>query len=149
MQINHKLIALGVAGLLGLAAVPAQADSVIRLGDKNAGITLRINDGRQGVQLANHRHERARLRPQQVRRILRRHGYRDISAPEYRPRGDVYVVHAENRRNRDVRVRVDADTGRILNVVQLQRGHGPAHGRGHVSNRGGGHDNGRGANWGR
>ncbi len=157
MQINRKLIALGVVGLLGLAAVPAQADSVIRFGDKNAGITLRISDGRhdgrKSAHVVNHRQERARLAPRQIRRILRRSGFHDISRPEYRPRGDVYVVNAENRRNRDVRVRVDADTGRILNVARLapprRTNHGANHGANNGQRHGGGRGNNRSPNWGR
>lgn len=128
MRIHRSIIAIGLAGALGAAAAPAQADhrdNVIRFGDANFGIHLRFDDDRHGRHYGRRGHHSDRLPPRRIRRILHRRGFHDISRIDYRPRPDVYVVRAENRRGRDVRVRVDADTGHILNVNRL----GPRHGR--------------------
>lgn len=131
MRLHKTLIALGIAGALGAAAaVPAQADS-LRFGNDNFSVRLHVDDGHRGHRGRHHldrRHRDYRLPPRQVRRIVRRHGFHDISRPDYRPRRNVYVVRAENRRGRDVRVIVNARNGRIIDVDRLHR-KGRHHGR--------------------
>ena len=129
MRLHKTLIALGIAGALGMAAaVPAQADT-LRFGNENFSVRLHTDDGHRGRHADRHHRRDYRLHPREVRRIVRRNGFHDISRPDYRPRRNVYVVHAENRRGRDVRVIVNARNGRIIDVDRLGRRHGgPRHG---------------------
>lgn len=128
MRLHRNLIALAIAGAMGAAALPASANPAtanpgVRVAD--SGFSLQFHIGDRDGRRYGHRHRRVeRLSPRQVRRILRRSGYQDIHRPNYQPRRNAYVVRAENRRGRDVRVVVSAFNGRILDVDRLGRGRG-------------------------
>lgn len=84
----------------GLAA----DDDTLVIGDDDFQIVLRLgaNDGPR------------RLSHRQVRQIVRDQGFQDIDDIDYREGRNVYVVEAENRRGRDVRLVINADTGEII-----------------------------------
>lgn len=56
-----------------------------------------------------------------ITRALARQDYREIDS--IRLQGPIYVVTAEDRRGRDVRLQVDAYSGRVIQVVALPRHH--------------------------
>jgi hypothetical protein len=57
------------------------------------------------------------MSPREIRRALRRQGYRDVYAMDRR--GRVYHVRAENYRGRPVALVVSARTGEILSVRRV------------------------------
>lgn len=119
MRLHRNLIALSIAGAISAAiAAPASAEPAVRVANNGFSVELRIGDR------AGHRHRAQRISPIQVRQILRRNGYRGIHRPSFQSRRNVYVVRAENRRGRDVRVTLNAHSGRILDVDRIGRRRG-------------------------
>ncbi len=103
-----NLLAAGAIALGALAAsAPAQAGS-------NVSISFAFGYPTYAYDYGYHT-----LSPQQVRRILRDEGFREIRYVDRR--GSIYRARAENRRGRDVLVTVSARTGHILNVDRLAR----------------------------
>ena len=106
-------------------AAPAQAGDKVFLGVNENGVVLELvhddhdRHDKRHYKKKHYRHDV--IHPRRVRKILRRSGFYDIGRPEYRPRRDVYVTWAANRRGRDVRVVVDAYTGDILAVRPPRR----------------------------
>lgn len=127
MSLKKTLIALGIAGTIGAAAMPAQADRIVRFGDENFSIQLRIDDDRFRYN-DRYRDNRSygdkytRLSQRDVRRVLRSRGFERIRKIDYRSRREAYVAFAENRRGRDVRVVVDAFNGRVIDVDRVGKG---------------------------
>lgn len=78
-----------------------------------------IGRNRRGRIGQNHRQD---LSPAQVRRILRRHGYRHINNIRYVQRGgrDFYMARA-HWRGWVMRLRIDDESGRIVNRQRLRR----------------------------
>lgn len=133
------LIAVSAAAGAGLAATPAAAQDRLFLGVGERGFVIGVEKGHKAHKHYDHGHRHSghykggkghygghkyrddyRLRPREVRRILRQSGFARIARPEYRPRRDVFVAIAENRRGRDVRVVVDAQSGDILRIRPLR-----------------------------
>jgi len=115
-----KTIAAGLVAVTALTAVPASAGGLsIEFG--TAGYDQRgwDRDGRHGGW--EHRRDRHDfLSTQQVRRILRSQGYRDI---EYLDRqGAIYQAQA-SRDGRRYGLVVSARDGDILNRYRLRRSH--------------------------
>ena len=115
MKSFSTLFAAGLAAALGAAAFPAKADSALRLANSGVVIEIRTDHGR------DYRRDKW-LAPHQVRHILRRNGYRAIAHPDFKPRRNIYLVEASNRRGHDVLLIVSAANGRILGVENLDRG---------------------------
>jgi hypothetical protein len=116
MLLKNTLAAgvIAVAALVGSA--PANAGSgpsvTIEFGHPGYGKHYRGGD----------RHYRT-LSPQEVRRILRAQGFREIRYVDRQ--GSVYQARAENRRGRDVLVTVSARSGAVIDVQRLRgRGRG-------------------------
>ena len=102
-----QTIAAGIVALAGLvAAVPANAGS---------GVSVQIEVGgpTHGHYYSDHRRPERMLSPQQVRRILRDRGFRQINYVDRR--GKIYQVRAVTRRGDRVALVVNARTGAILN----------------------------------
>ena len=106
-MVLKNLAAAGVLALGALAAAPANAGT---------DVSISIEFGRPTYASYYHHYT---LSPQQVRRILRHEGFRQIRYVDRR--GSIYRAYAENRRGRDVRVTVSARTGQILDVERLRR----------------------------
>lgn len=119
MKALSSLIALSLVATIGAAAAPASAEGFLQRKIENSVVQIRIGN--------NHDRDRLRwLEPRKVRQILRREGFQDIGRPNFQPRRNTYLVFAENRRGRDVRVTVNASNGRILSVDPVKprgRGH--------------------------
>lgn len=141
MRVHSTFAALTLAGAVAVTAAPAaQADTVLRFGDRDFGVTIRIeedphyrggrhiddfgrpqdrgyNDPGYRSHVAPAQNRRSNIwTPRRVRQSLRGEGFRRMSRPDYRPNRNVYVVDGVDRRGRDVRIRVDASTGNILAV---------------------------------
>ena len=125
MTIKTTAIALGALIAASTAASAGPVNLAVHVGNQTPGIQL--IHGRGG------RH--AGLPPHAVRRVLARHGYRDIRSLDRR--GPVYVAVARGHRGALYNVQVSAHNGRILsqNVIW----HGPRGGghRGHRAGQGG------------
>jgi len=119
-----------VAGLVAIAALTAAAPS--------QAASLYLNFGQGGAQLAFHeggpgRHHRDRddrwgrpgdhggwnrtLSPQEIRRVLRQSGYRNIRYLDRQ--GRIYQVRAIDYRGRRVGLVVSARSGAVLNSYRL------------------------------
>ena len=102
-----KTIAAGIVALAGLvAAVPANAGSSV-------SVQIEVGGPSHGHYYGDHRRWERTLSPQQVRRILRDRGFRQINYVDRR--GTIYQVRAVNRRGHRVALVVSARTGAILN----------------------------------
>ena len=104
-----KTIAAGIVALAGLvAAVPANAGSSV-------SVQIEVGGPSHGYYYGDHRRgswDRT-LSPQQVRRILRDQGFRQIQYVDRR--GKIYQVRATNHRGHRVALVVSARSGAILN----------------------------------
>ncbi len=109
MLFRTTLAAAAIALGSLVAAAPASAGSTV---------SVTVEFGHPGYSKHNRDYYRA-LSPQQVRKILRREGFREIRYVDRR--GSVYRAHAENRRGRDVLVTVSARSGAVLDVKRLRR----------------------------
>ena len=110
-----KTIAAGMIALAGLvAAAPASAQS-FRF-EFRQGAPYYGNHGDHRWRDRDHRQQRT-LSPQEVRRILRGKGYRQINYVDRR--GNVYQVRATTERGRRVGLVVNARNGVILNRHRL------------------------------
>ena len=105
-----------VAGTIALgslvAAAPAHAGG-------NVSVTVQFGQPGYTKHWGGHGYQQRALSPQEVRKALRRHGFREIRYVDRR--GSVYRAQAENPRGRDVLVTVSARTGAILDVQRLRR----------------------------
>lgn len=103
-----------------LAAAAISLGSLVAIAPANAGsnVSVKIEFGNPGYN-KHDRHQVRTLSPQEVRRILRREGYREIRYVDRR--GSVYRARAENRRGRDVLVTVSARSGAVIDVQRLGR----------------------------
>jgi hypothetical protein len=101
-----------------LAAAAISLGSLVAAAPANAGanVSVTIEFGHPGYSKYHNVHYRT-LSPHEVRRILRRKGFREIRYVDRR--GSIYRAHAENYRGRDVLVTVSARTGQILDVDRL------------------------------
>lgn len=117
----RKTIGAGLVSV-GLLAAAAQANAA----ELSVSIDV-VQTGRYapGVELIDHRHWHEYhhvLSPREVRRILRREGFRHI---EFLDRhGRTYTAYAEDYRGRPVIVRVSARSGQIISVRRAGYGHG-------------------------
>jgi hypothetical protein len=103
-----------------LAAAALSLGSLLAAAPANAGtsVSVTVEFGHPGY--ARHHDVQYRtLSPHEVRRILRREGFREIRYVDRR--GSIYRAHAENYRGRDVLVTVSARTGQIIDVDRLGR----------------------------
>jgi hypothetical protein len=115
---SKKAIAAGVVALGALAAsAPASAGSLtfsVEVGHPTA-----VHDDRHGSGYGwngHHGGQHYTLSAQEVRRILRHRGYRDISYLDRR--GTIYQVHARDYRGRRVGLVVSARNGAILTAYR-------------------------------
>lgn len=74
------------------------------------------HNGGYGYGYGHHR----RVVPPHVVRDWLEHNYYGVS--RLRLRGDVYVARAEDHRGRDLRITIDAYTGRLIDVDYVRRG---------------------------
>lgn len=110
-----KSIAAGVIALAGLvAAVPADAQSFRFEFSQGAPRYEYHSDHRWRDR--DYRPQRT-LSPQEVRRILRDKGYRQINYVDRR--GNIYQVRATTERGRRVGLVINARNGAILNRYRL------------------------------
>jgi hypothetical protein len=133
MTIKTTAIALGAlivastAGITAASAGPAgpagNVNFAVQIGTPNVGVEMVRSRG-------GYRHA---LPPHAVRRILHRHGYRDIRSLDRR--GPVYVAVARGYRGALYNVQISARNGRILSQDIVWRG--PRHGGGWGGPRGG------------
>lgn len=137
-NLSKLALVASTAAVLGLAA-PAMADggkgTRSHDRDDNFSISVTISDHdrrgyrdyrgyrHHGYHYGGHKARHRILDRRDVRYSLRRAGYREIRGIDYMPRRGVYVAFAEGYRGRDVRLVVDAYSGRILDVDRLGRGH--------------------------
>jgi hypothetical protein len=59
-----------------------------------------------------------RIHPQHIEEMVRSMGFQPIAQP--RPRGPLWVTHAQDRDGRHVRVLIDGYTGRVIDVLRRQ-----------------------------
>ena len=115
----RKHIAAGLVSLAMLAAAaPASAGGL--------SISIGVGPGHAYVPALEqvdhrHRHEyRHTLSPREIRRILRREGFRNIEFLDRQ--GRTYTAYAETYRGRPVIVRVSARSGEVISVSRIGRG---------------------------
>ncbi len=113
LKTTSTAFALAAAVLIAptAEAKPAFKPSTTLAAEQNANVVLAGGYKRK-------RHYR--LNPHQIKRKLRRHGFRNFKS--VRRRGDVFVVRAHDRR-RPVRIVASAYTGEILRVKPIRRKH--------------------------
>ena len=109
-----KTIAAGFIALTSLAAAaPANATGLsVQIGGPNASLVIQA--GQRDWRPAHFR----TLSPQDVRKVLRHRGYREIRYIDRK--GAVYQVRAEDRRGRDYRLVVSARSGAIISAQRLR-----------------------------
>lgn len=109
-----KTLAAGILALATLATTaPANAQS-FSLEFNAGGPRYGYEDGQRWRDRGSYRRT---LSPQQVRRILRDQGFRQINYVDRR--GSIYQVEATNPRGRRVGLVVSARSGAILNRYRL------------------------------
>lgn len=109
-----KTLAAGILAIAALAATaPANAQS-FSLEFNAGGPRYGYEDGQRWSDRGSYRRT---LSPQQVRRILRDQGFRQINYVDRR--GSIYQVEATNPRGRRVGLVVSARSGAILNRYRL------------------------------
>ena len=121
----RKQIAAGLVSLATLvAAAPASA----------GGLSISIDVAQPGhgyapaLEYVDHREwdeYRRTLSPREIRRILRREGFRNIEFLDRQ--GRTYTAYAETYRGRPVIVRVSARTGEVISVSRIGRGRRGGH----------------------
>jgi len=109
-MISKTTIAAGLIALTSLAAIPANA-SALTVEFGNPGFGMGYTWGDHDRRDRGDRHMRHRLSPQEVRFILRDHGYRNIRF--FDRSGPVYEVRA-SRRGETYFLVVNARSGKIL-----------------------------------
>ena len=113
----RKHIAAGLVSMAMLgAAAPANAGEV----SISIGVTQSGHGYTPGRVYVDHRNYRRVLSPRDIRRILRREGFRHIDFID--TEGRTYTAYAENYRGRPVIVRVSARSGEVISVSPLRRG---------------------------
>ncbi len=119
---KNTIIAAATLGLMAFTALPAQANGFyFGFQGNNGGIGIYTHDYGYKPNWRHKRHAPRYYVPQyqhhaltrkQIRRSLRQRGFRDFH--KIKRKGSRYVVVAENRRGRLLRLRVDAYSGQIL-----------------------------------
>jgi hypothetical protein len=119
-MITKKTVAAGLVALASLtAAAPASADDFsfkFSVNGPHAG----YHDGGhkwRGERRGGHDRHYGTLTPQEVRRVLRDKGYRQINYVDRR--GRIYEVRATNHRGHRVGLVVSARNGAVLNAYRL------------------------------
>lgn len=109
-MIKKSLIAATALTMATFATAPAQADGFyFGFYGNNGGFGIQRDH--RGHRFQQQRHVNRTLSRKQIRRTLRNRGFHDFRRVE--KRGHRYIVVAENRRGRLIRLRVNAYTGNI------------------------------------
>ncbi|MBL4646127.1 MAG: hypothetical protein JKY99_06695 [Rhizobiales bacterium] len=120
---KNTIIAAAALGLMAFTAVPAQADGFyFGFQSGHGGVGIYTNGNHRGHQSWGHRRHAPRyyvpqyqhevMSRRQIRRALRHRGFHDFH--KIKRKGNRYVVVAENRRGRLLRLKIDAYSGQIL-----------------------------------